>query len=154
MRSTICCQSLEKWCKRQGHIQVFSKKNIRTPELRILLYMLLQTIYIGITLKTQLKRYVNCWYVYNISFPTQLFGIPEYSQNLEKNLSATSIILINRYSTYVQEIKECISPVITVSQLMDYVTKFFFGRTEYTQRNEDCYSWHSTLPKMLDIAGF
>ena len=30
----------------------------------------------------------------------------------------------------------------------------FLGRTEYTQTNEVCNSWHSILSKMLDIAGF
>ena len=64
--------------------------------------------YPGITPKTQLKRYVNYWCVYNISFPTQLFSIPEYYKNLEKNLSVTSIILMNRYSTYVQEEKNAL----------------------------------------------
>ena len=54
--------------------------------------------------------------VYNISFPTQLFSTPKYSQNLEKNLSATSIILMNRYSTSVQEVKECILSGITLLQ--------------------------------------
>ena len=46
--------------------------------------MLVQTVYPGITLKTQLKRHVNYWCVYNISFLTQLFSILEYYQNLEK----------------------------------------------------------------------
>ena len=69
--------------------------------------MLVQTIYPGITPKTQLKRYVSYCCVYDISFPTQLSSIPEYYQNLEKSPSATSIILMNQYSTYVQEVKEC-----------------------------------------------
>ena len=34
--------------------------------------------------KENLKRYVNYWCVYNISFSTKLFSIPEYYQNLEK----------------------------------------------------------------------
>ena len=45
--------------------------------------MLVQTIYIEITPKTQLKRYVNCLYVYNISFPTVIFYswiLPKYGE--------------------------------------------------------------------------
>ena len=68
----------------------------KDSQVKRLLYMLVQTIYPGITPKTQLKRYVGYWCVYNISFPTQLFSIPKYYQNLEKNLSATSVISMNQ----------------------------------------------------------
>ena len=58
--------------------KVFSRKNIRTPELRISLHTLILTTYPGIAPKMQLRRYVNYWWVYHISLPVQLFSIPEY----------------------------------------------------------------------------
>ena len=49
-------------------------------------------------------------------FPNTVIFYSGYYQNLEKNLSVTLVILMNRYSTYVQEVKECTLSVITLLQ--------------------------------------
>ena len=78
----------------------------------------------GITLKTQLKRDERYLCVCNITFLTQLYSIPEYSQNLRENLSATPIILMN---WYFHNLKMCFILLVSTDTLAALSVKALFG---------------------------